>query len=109
MTFPIKNTVDAFRYLAQLQGVEDVEQWWEINFEQTSSPSENFKQIQSIIDAIRPAIEAGSDQYNKAREANMRQHIRNAVKSGLYKRIVVITGQHTYLLFAIIKIFSERG
>lgn len=92
VTFPIKNTVDAFRYLAQLQGIEDVEQWWEINFEQTSSPSENFKQIQSIIDAIRPAIEAGSDQYNKAREANMRQHIRNAVKSGLYKRIVVITG-----------------
>ncbi len=92
VSFPIKNTIEAFRYLAQLQGIEDVEQWWEINFEQTTSPSESFKQIESIIDAIRPAIEAGSNPNNRAREAFMRQHIRNAVKSGLHKKIVVITG-----------------
>ncbi|MCO6461058.1 MAG: hypothetical protein J5I59_06615 [Saprospiraceae bacterium] len=91
-TLPIKNTGEAFAYLSKLQGVEDVEHWWEINFEQTTDPIGNFRKIEEVIMSIQPAIEAGSDHLTRVREAFMRLKIRQYLKSGKYQKIAVITG-----------------
>lgn len=90
--FPLKNSGEAFKFLSELQGITDIEHWWEINFEQTSNPSGNFNKIEEIINAIRPALEAGSDSNNKVREAFMRLKIKEYIKLNTYQKIVVITG-----------------
>jgi hypothetical protein len=90
--FPLKNSGEAFKFLSELQGITDIEHWWEINFEQTSNPSGNFNKIEEIINAIRPALEAGSNSNNKVREAFMRLKIKEYIKLNTYQKIVVITG-----------------
>lgn len=91
-TFPLKNTGEAFKYLSELQGITDIEHWWEINFEQRADSIGNFNKIEEIITAIQPAIEAGSDTITKVREAFMRLKIKENIKLNRYQKIVVITG-----------------
>lgn len=90
--FPLKDTGAAFAYLSRLQQIDDVEQWWEINFERTASCTDHFRKIEEVIDAIRPAIDEGSTHHTKAREAFMRLKIRANIKQGISQNIAVITG-----------------
>lgn len=90
--FPLKDTSAAFAYLSRLQQIDDVEQWWEINFERTTSCTDHFRKIEEVIDAIRPAIDEGSTPHTRAREAFMRLKIRANIKQGIYQNIAVITG-----------------
>ncbi|MFZ1357448.1 MAG: DUF5682 family protein, partial [Saprospiraceae bacterium] len=93
-SYPLKNTEEAFAYLSKLQGIEDVEQWWEINFEVVNNQLNYFERISELIDTIQPAIDRGSTHHTKVREAWMRLQIRKSIKNGENKTAVICGAAH---------------
>lgn len=84
-----ENTYKAFELLAKAQQINDVELWWEINFESTDKNV--FESINMMMDSIKDYIYQGQNQETRLREAWMRLNIRKYLELN-YKRIAVICG-----------------
>lgn len=95
---PVRNTGEAFLYLAGLQGFDEIDLWWEMNFESVSYDTGFFQKIIELMEGIRPAIEAGSTKGNRMREAWMRNHIRKSIRQGFTKIAVVCGAAHALFL-----------
>lgn len=82
---------DPFQYLADVAGVSDGEQWWEMNFESRNNNAEVFAAVEEAVTALREDMPDKNEEREKLREAWMRKVIRGAEKDG-YERIAVICG-----------------
>jgi Family of unknown function (DUF5682) len=82
-------------YLAELDGYENSETWWEARFESGHSMADSathFEAVMEAMTALRQAnLPSALDEENVVREAWMRQIIRQAQRD-LYTDIVVICG-----------------
>ncbi len=87
-------TKDAMTYMAEVDGFESGEAWWEHHFEvnQSQDPKEHFEAVMLVMKALREkGIPSSLDSENIYREAFMRQLIRIA-QNEMYQNIVVICG-----------------
>lgn len=99
ITDPDLHRADPIRWLAETAGYSDSERWWENQVEQRrNSGLEMFTGIQEMMSALRAEVEkdAGGNvsdglDYEKEREAYMRQSIRKAQVDG-YQNIAVVCG-----------------
>lgn len=80
-----------FDYLAEISGVKDGEEWWELNVESRRDKAGIFDAVNESVTALREAMEQRNDKHEQLREAWMRKMIRAAEKDG-YQRIVVVCG-----------------
>ena len=78
-------------YLAEIDGFDDAEEWWEHKFEISHHPSEVFEAIASSMEALRESLPANKDKNEAQREAFMRRAIRTAQKE-MYAQIAVVCG-----------------
>lgn len=77
---PSPVSVDPFDYLAQVEGLQDGEQWWETRIEQRLESSEIFKAVEVAVTALRQALPEHSSARDLVREAWMRKELRAAIK-----------------------------
>jgi len=70
---------DAFTRFAELQGINDTELWWEINFERSGDSIEVFEEINELMHVSQPA-DSPRDKLTTCREAWMRDQLRAAVQ-----------------------------
>lgn len=89
---------DPLGTVARLAGYSDVEQWWEITFEQATDDAALFSAIIELMTALR--AESGSDPQILLREAYMRKCMRQAVKDGCQQIAVVCGAWHAPPLHA---------
>ncbi len=85
---------DPLSYLANIAGYESGEQWWEHQFEEKRSqdPVEHFEAVMLSMTALREAnIRSSLDTENVAREAYMRESLRQA-QNEMYSNIVFVCG-----------------
>ncbi len=82
---------DPLGYLAQLAGFGDSERWWDATMEQEDDDLAVFDMIEEMTAALREGSLFDEPPLNIAREAFMRQVLRNADKKG-YQKIAVICG-----------------
>jgi hypothetical protein len=80
-----------FDYLAEISGVKDGEEWWELNIESRRDKVGVFEAVNESVTALRDAIAPGNNKHEQLREAWMRKMVRTAEKEG-YQRIAVICG-----------------
>lgn len=71
---------DPFDALAEIEGLEDGEQWWERHVEQVASEEDLFTAIEEAVTALREAMPEHSSQRDLLREAWMRKVLRAALK-----------------------------
>lgn len=80
---------DPLSYFAKLAGYEDVERWWEVNFEnQLDGKFHAFEKIEFLMIALR---EDSLKEPDNLREAYMRKVMRSVKDQG-YKNIAVVCG-----------------
>jgi hypothetical protein len=83
---------DPFLHIAQLDGFNDSERWWESRIERQNTPVEQtFDVIFELMHALRESKDHAESIDTQLREANMRAHMRLAQKEG-FKTIAVICG-----------------
>jgi Family of unknown function (DUF5682) len=86
---------DPLQHLAQIDGFEDADAWWEYRMEQLPAqltPVEHFEAALMMMEALREAnIPSVLDRENIVREAFMREQIRVAQRE-LYTVIAVVCG-----------------
>lgn len=71
---------DPFDYLAQLEGLQDGEQWWENRIEQRCDSKDIFAAVELAVSALREALPEHSSDQDLMREAWMRKELRAAIK-----------------------------
>ena len=82
--------VDPFAHLAKAAGYDDLELWWEVNFENRQHNEEVFAAVKEAVSVLREYFPK-TDRETLLREAWMRKMIRAAQKEG-FKRIAVVCG-----------------
>lgn len=82
---------DPLGYLADLQGYDDSEQWWNDTFEESDKKEDIFPAINELISTIRREANREESRETLLREAFMRKQIRRAIKEG-FERIAVVCG-----------------
>ncbi len=82
---------DPLRALAQLAGYDDSERWWDATFEQMDNPASIFALILEMMQALRQAHAGAESRETLAREAWMRQAVRQAQEEG-FRRIAIVCG-----------------
>ena len=87
--------VDPISYLSEIAGFENSEQWWEYEFEKSTSLNSDEQHFEAILTAMSALREQGVlssyEDDNLIREAYMRDSIRKSL-SELYENIVVVCG-----------------
>ena len=81
---------DPLLHMAKIAGYDDSEAWWDIFFEQVDSSSEVFDIISEMMHSLRKEIQRLEDKETFLREANMRLHIRAALK--VHQKVAVVCG-----------------
>ncbi len=88
MALPKKNPI---HYLAEADGFQDEEKWWETMFEHRLDNEEIFAAVNEAMQALREAFTKEDDQRELLREAWMRKMVRQAEKE-MFQNIAVICG-----------------
>lgn len=78
-------------YLAEIDGYEDGEEWWEQHFELSQHPAEVFEAVETAMTALRSELTVSERLNEQRREAFMRNAIRKAEKE-MYHDIAVVCG-----------------
>ena len=93
--FPLPFRADPMSYLAEIAGYEDGEQWWENQFEHSTTngtAAEHFEAIMLAVSTLREkGVPSALDKENILREAHMREIIRKAERE-MYQNIAIICG-----------------
>lgn len=82
---------DPLGYLANLQGYDDSEQWWNDTFEESERNQDIFPAINTLIKTIRREANRTESKETLIREAFMRKQIRLNIKEG-FEKIAIICG-----------------
>lgn len=85
---PRRNPMD---YLAEIDGFEDGEEWWEQHFELSQHPAEVFEAVETAMTALRSELQKTDSLNEQRREAFMRNAIRTAEKE-MHHDIAVVCG-----------------
>jgi hypothetical protein len=90
---PLSLRRDPMRFIAHAAGFEDSERWWEQQFETRQSDADVFKAVLELMTELR--LEAEKEEpleaVEAAREAHMRQTLREVQKEG-FQRIAAVMG-----------------
>lgn len=78
-------------YLAEIDGFDDDEQWWEQRFEISYQPENAFEAITASMTALREELPDKQNREEILREAFMRKAIRDAQKE-MYTEIAIVCG-----------------
>ncbi|MBO0358700.1 hypothetical protein J0X19_12145 [Hymenobacter sp. BT186] len=82
---------DPISYLAELDGYDDGERWWELRFEHHAGHADTFGAVLNMMTALREELALPESEETLLREAFMRETLRNTLKQG-YQRVAVVCG-----------------
>ncbi|WP_022824954.1 DUF5682 family protein [Hymenobacter norwichensis] len=82
---------DPISYLAELDGYDDGERWWELRFEHSAGHADTFGAVLHMMTALREELALPESPETLLREAFMRETLRNTLKQG-YQRVAVVCG-----------------
>ena len=88
---PHQDNSDPFILLAKAAGYNDIECWWDQQFERGGDITGIFQAIQELMTALREADTRTPSTREQRREAHMRQCIRQASKEG-FVRLAIVAG-----------------
>lgn len=86
-----KIKLDPIAHLAEADGFEDGEKWWEHMFEHRNNDEAVFDAVNEAMQALREGLPQKNERLEQLREAHMRKVIRQAEKE-LFQNIAVICG-----------------
>lgn len=84
---------DPIGEIARLAGYSDGESWWDVTFEQEANELGIFEAVSEMMEALRGELQ-DEDPETLAREAFMRERIRQAEKDGLQNAAIICGAWH---------------